>query len=329
MPTDVAVIIVNYGTPRMAITAADSVLSRAPDGLSVEIHIVDNASPGDDREVLSEAAARWGEDVTLHFEAVNHGFGRGNNLVLRQLAARPQPPDKVYLLNPDARLVTNAVAELAAFLDAHPRAGVVGSGIVDETTLKPVVCAFRFPGLVSEFSSALHIGPIWRMLKRWQVPFPPGIPQQEVDWVSGASMMARLSALAEVGFFDPDFFLYYEEVDLMHRMKRRGWEVWHLPEAKVTHVAGAATGVSSADPERPPLPGYWFDSWRFYFEKTHGRAGARVVALARWIGTLLGDLQCRLRRKPVKGPRNFATDFRQQVLRPLFGAVLPSRPSTR
>ena len=329
MPTDVAVVIVNYNTPRMAIAAADSVLQRAPDGLSVEIHLVDNASPGNDREVLSEAAARWGDAVTLHLEAVNHGFGRGNNLVLRQLAARPEPPDKVYLLNPDARLVTNAVAELAAFLDAHPRAGVVGSDIVDETTLKPVVCAFRFPGLVSEFSGALQIGPIGRMLKRWQVAFPPGIPLQEVDWVSGASMMARLPALAEVGFFDPDFFLYYEEVDLMHRMKRRGWEVWHLPEAKVIHIAGAATGVTSANPERPPLPGYWFDSWRFYFEKTHGRAGARVVALARWIGTVLGDLQCRLRRKPVKGPRNFASDFRRQVLRPLFGGAPPSRPLTR
>lgn len=328
MPTDVAVIIVNYNTPEMAIAAADSVLQRAPDGLTVEIHIVDNASQGNDRAVLSEAAARWGDDVTLHLEAVNHGFGRGNNLVLRELASRPAPPDKVYLLNPDARLVTNAVAELAAFLDAHPGAGVVGSGILDEVSLKPVVCAFRFPGLVSEFSGALNVGPLYRMLSRWQVAFPPEIPRQEVDWVSGASMMARLSALAEVGFFDPDYFLYYEEVDLMHRMKRRGWEVWHLPEARVIHVAGASTGVTSGNPERPPLPGYWFDSWRFYFEKTRGRAGARVVALGRWIGTVLGDQICRLRRKPVSGPRNFATDFRRQVLRPLFGAA-PPRTLTR
>lgn len=323
MSSDVAVIIVNYNTPMMAIEAVDSVLARHQDGLTVEVHVVDNASPGNDREILSEAALRWGKSVTLYLEDTNHGFGRGNNLVLRQLGERPDPPDKVYLLNPDARLVTNAVAELAAFLDAHPEAAIVGSGIVDETTAEPVVCAFRFPGAISEFSEAVQFGPIGRLLGRWQVAFPPGIPTRQVDWVSGASMMARLQALKEVGFFDPDYFLYYEEVDLMKRLKRRGWQVWHFPDAKVTHVAGAATGVSTSNQERPRLPGYWFDSWRFYFEKLHGRSGARIAALARWSGTLLGSLISKIRGKPAKTPQHFARDFRIRVLGPLFGTASP------
>lgn len=321
MPSDVAVVIVNYNTPEMTIAAVDSVLGRGEDGLSVEIHIVDNASPGNDREMLSEALAHWGTAVTLHLEAVNHGFGRGNNLVLRQLAARAEPPAKVYLLNPDARLVTNAVAELAAFLDDHPKAAVAGSGIVHETTLEPVVCAFRFPSVVSEFSGALQFGPVGRLLRRWQVAFPPGIPARQVDWVAGASMMARLSALAEAGYFDPDYFLYYEEVDLMHRLKRRGWEVWHVPQAKVIHIAGAATGVSTQNLERPPLPGYWYDSWRHYFVKMHGRGGARRAALARLSGTGLGNFLCWIRGKPAKNPQGFSRDFRRQVLGPLFGAA--------
>ena len=319
MASDVAVVIVNYNTPQMAIAAADSVLGRGEDGLVVEIHLVDNASPGNDRAVLSEASARWGDAVTLHFEVANHGFGRGNNLVLRQLAARPEPPEKVYLLNPDARLVTNAVAELAAFLDAHPKVAVVGSDILHEVTGEPVVCAFRFPGLVSEFTGSLQFGPVGRLLRRWQVAFPPGTATRQVDWVSGASMMARLSALEEVGFFDPDYFLYFEEVDLMHRLKRRDWQVWHLSLAKVIHIAGAATGVSTENLHHPPLPGYWFDSWRFYFEKMHGRGGARVIALARLTGTVLGNVLCRIRGIPAKNPLNFTADFRSRVLRPLFG----------
>lgn len=319
MSPDVAVVIVNYNTPEMAISAADSVLNRGEDTLSVEIHILDNGSPGNDRQVLNEASARWAGAVKLHFEDDNHGFGRGNNLILRELANRPDPPSKVFLLNPDARLVTNAVAELATFLDSHPEVAVVGSGIVDEVTLESVVCAFRFPGVISEFSESLHFGPLRRLLKRWNVAYPPGSPASEVDWVSGASMMARLSALEEVGFFDPDYFLYYEEVDLMYRLKKRGWKVWHFPQAKVTHVAGASTGVSTMNPERPPLPGYWFDSWRFYYEKTRSRSGAKVAAISRLTGTVLGDLLCRFRRRPTKNPQNFATDFRRRVLRPLFG----------
>jgi len=323
MSSNVAVIIVNYGTADMAIAAANSVLHRGPDDLSVEIHLVDNASPGTDREVLREAAALWGDAVTLYLEEENHGFGRGNNLVLRALAARADPPGKVYLLNPDARLVTNTIAELSAFLDAHPKAAVVGSGIIDEVTGKQVTCAFRFPGAISEFTGAVHFGPLSRLFGRWRVPLSPDIPMREVDWVAGASMMARLSVLEEVGFFDPDYFLYYEEVDLMHRIKRNDWEIWHLPVSRVTHVGGAATGVSSENPERPALPAYWYDSWRFYFEKLHGRGGARVVALARLMGTVVGDLLCRLRRRPSRNPRNFATDFRRRVVRPLFGLGAP------
>jgi GT2 family glycosyltransferase len=83
MTTDVAVVIVNYGTADMAIAAADSVLNRTADGLTVEVHLVDNASPGNDAEVLRQAASRWGDAVTLHLEPTNHGFGRGNNVVLR------------------------------------------------------------------------------------------------------------------------------------------------------------------------------------------------------------------------------------------------------
>jgi GT2 family glycosyltransferase len=325
MPADVAVVIVNYRTADMAIAAADSVLGRGDDGLAVEVHIVDNASPGNDAEVLRQAAARWGAAVTLHLEATNHGFGRGNNLVLRALAARPDAPAKVYLLNPDARLVTNAVAELSAFLDAHPRAAVAGSAIVDGDEGLPAVCAFRFPGAISEFAGAVHFGPLTRLVDRWMVALPPTIETRQVDWVAGASMMARLDALAEVGFFDPDYFLYYEEVDLMHRLRRKGWEVWHVSEAQVMHVAGASTGVSTANLERPPLPAYWYDSWRLYFSKLHGAGGARAVALARLAGTVIGDLLCRLRRKPSRNPQNFAADFRHQVVLPLFGLGHPGR----
>ena len=64
--------------------------------------------------------------VTLYPERVNHGFGRGNNLVLHALAARPTPPDKVFLLNPDAQLDNEAIAILADVLDQTPGTAICG-----------------------------------------------------------------------------------------------------------------------------------------------------------------------------------------------------------
>lgn len=317
---DVAVIVINYGTAELAIAAVESVLNGRHDGLSVAVHLVDNASPGDDAALITKAAARWGERVTVHLEITNHGFGRGNNLVLRALGAMPEPPACVYLLNPDASLKTDVIAELHAFLDCRPSVGVVGSGIDRPEDGAPLVCAFRFPTMLSEFIGAIGFGPLSRLFAGTAVPLPADTPTGSVDWVAGASMMARLSALRDVGYFDPDYFLYFEEVDLMKRLRNKGWEIWHCAEARITHIAGAATGVHGKDTVRRRRPGYWYDSWRLYFEKNHGRSYARAASVLLLVGTWLGNLVDRLRRKPVRSPAHFTADFARRVIRPLFSA---------
>ena len=108
----VAVVIVNYGTADLTIAAVRSVLTRDHGGRPVEVHVVDNASPGDDAARL---AGVFGDEasVTLWPETVNHGFGGGNNVALRALLAREMPPDYVFLLNPDARLDNEAIDRLS------------------------------------------------------------------------------------------------------------------------------------------------------------------------------------------------------------------------
>lgn len=318
---EVAVIIVNYGTADLALTAVKSIFERDHGGRAVEVHLVDNASPGDDADRMQRAIVQrgWADRVTFYAETENHGFGRGNNIVLHSLAARPSPPDYVFLLNPDARLKTNTIAELAAFLETHPDAAVVGAGIDRPDGGPAVTAAFRFPNPVSEFASAARFGPISRATRRWNVSLSPDAPTQAVDWVAGAALLARFPALAKAGFFDPDFFLYFEEAELMHRIRKAGWEIWFCREARVEHVAGAATGVHAA--RREALPDYWYESWRFYFYKTRGLWGARLCALSRLTGSYLHVLINRLRGRAPTHARRFTTDFYRLSVLPLFGKV--------
>ena len=315
---DVAVIVVNYGTADLALQAVDSVLMRDHRGLKVEVHLVDNASPGDDAARLARALeipARAGQ-VTFYPETTNHGFGRGNNLVLRALAARPCAPHFVFLLNPDARLKTDTLADLAAFLDDHPQAAVVGAGIDRPDGGSPVTAAFRFPCAISEFSDSMRFGPLTRLTSHWTVALPSTTPTQQVDWVSGAALMARLDVLKTVNFFDPDFFLYFEETELMHRLHQVGWETWYCAEARIEHVAGASTGMHAG--RSTPRPADWFDSWRFYFCKTQGLWGARLCALARLGGSMAHAGISILRRRQLSYERGFPSDFTRKVMRPLF-----------
>jgi N-acetylglucosaminyl-diphospho-decaprenol L-rhamnosyltransferase len=309
-PAEIAVIIINYGTAALAVDAVESVLSRHHGGRRIDVHLVDNASPGADAADLARVIAErgWDNAVTFHREAVNHGFGRGNNLVLRKLAQRPVPPRFVLLLNPDARLENEVIDIMARFLDAHPHVGFAGAGTrrPDGTRMS---AAFRFPNPIDEFASALNFGPVARLTERWQVAHRPNLPQCRVAWVAGAAVLARFEALIRVDFFDPAYFLYYEEVDLMRRAAAFGWQVWHLPEARVAHVQGAATGLTGGAASRSRRPAYWYASWRHYFAKHHGRTGLALALVARLGGTALNHALCALRGRQPKAPRRHGRDI--------------------
>ncbi|SFR19370.1 glycosyltransferase family 2 protein [Poseidonocella sedimentorum] len=325
---EISVIIVNYGTADLTIESAQSVLGHDHGGRRVDVHIVDNASPGDDAARL-EAAFGGPEHagrVTLYLEPDNHGFGRGNNLVIRALAERPTPPAFVFLLNPDARLDNEAVDILASALEAEPRAGAAGAGIALPSG-EAVTAAFRFPSAAGEFSRALNFGPVDRLLNRARVALPPDHPEGPVDWVAGAAVMFRWSVLEELEGFDPAFFLYFEEVELMHRIARAGYQTLYVPRAQVIHAEGAATQVRSGEARSRPRPAYWYHSWRHYYAKTYGRAGALLAALSWMLGAALNRGLAALRRQVPRAPQRFFGDMTREVLRPLIsGRALLSPP---
>lgn len=321
---EISVIIVNYGTAELAIAAVDSVLARHHGGRQVDIHVVDNASPGGDADVLRAAHADrdWGKRVTLYTEQINHGFGRGNNLVLRALAARPHPPEKVFLLNPDAHLDNEALDILAAFLDCHPSAGCAGASITNPDG-RLTSAAFRFPSAISEFSDSLAFGPVARLFRRYTVPLSPDMPTQRVHWVTGAAAMLRWDAVWQCRGFDPKFFLYFEEVDLMRQFAGHGWETWYVPQARVYHIEGAATNVKNGKFKRSPNPDYWYDSWLIYHLKAHRPWGARLCAASRLLGWSANRAISFVRRRPTLAPQSYLNGFTRRILRPLAG--LPAK----
>lgn len=317
---DVAVIIVNYNTAALTIEAVESVLNKAHGRRSVQVHVVDNASPAGDADLLRDAGALrgWGHRVVLHKSDENNGFGAGNNLVLKALAAGPWPPKYVLLLNPDARLYNEAVGILADFLDTHHTVSAAGARI-DSPGGISMTSAFRFPSVIGTFLSAIAFGPATWILRRWEVPLPTDTPTRQVDWVSGAALMLREADLRCVGYFDPAYFLYFEEVDLLKRLTLQGGQVWHVAEARVIHIEGAATGVRGIHGRSNRLPAYWYDSWRHYFTKHLGRTGALAAAAAWYTGAVGNAVLGLLRGRPPQGPDRFYSDFWKIVVRPLLG----------
>lgn len=295
----ITAIIVNYRTPELVIRCLEALASERVRTTELTALVVDNASGDDSIKVLTEAIDRpplsdWVRFVPL---PVNGGFGWGNNQAMLHVLQSGALPDAFFLLNPDTVIEQGALQALMRALNRHQDAAAVGSQLLNtDGTLSG--SAFRFPTIGREFIRGLGVGKVGRLLGIPPVLVPYGV-SGPVDWVTGASVLIRTRALEQCGMFDTGFFLYFEEVELMHRLGLSGWRIYHCPESRVVHVAGASTGLVDGKlaNEKGP-PDYLFQSRKRYFALSGGKARVLLANLAWLAGDALSGVVA-----PFKGMR--------------------------
>ena len=275
--------------------------------------IVDNHSPDDSAAILRKALAHL-TNTHLVEAPENGGFGYGNNRVINRIVSGEINAEYVYFLNPDAVPEAGSIAAMTKYLDEHPEVGAVGSGLVNEDG-SHTDSMFRFPSFLSEIESALAFGPTSRLLSRCKQSLGPLATAGAVDWVAGTSFMVRADVFRAVGGFDEEFFLYWEEVELCHRIARAGFEVHGLPSAKVRHVGGVSTGMHRDDRR---LPAYWHQSRNLYFQKTG--TGRPLALLNAVVALCLAARRCLhfIKGAQITSPRMLSDHVRH--------ALRPSRP---
>jgi N-acetylglucosaminyl-diphospho-decaprenol L-rhamnosyltransferase len=268
----VDVVVVCWNDREKIATALDSIfaLSEVRDDPSfARVVVSDNGSTDGSREFLRE---HYGDRVMIVENGANLGFAAACNRAFAVTDSR-----YVYLLNPDASVRDRALAEIVAFLDAHPRCGIAGSRIYNLDGTAQESCG-EFDTWSGAFlrSSAWGEWPIFR-------PFANGAKlrgwdyegERRVDLVIGAAMAIRRRMLDEIGPFDERFFLYHEEVDLAKRAALAGWETWYVPSSVAVHEGmGSARGRYSVEERKQR-------SRRAYWLKHHGHV---------WYATLVAAL---------------------------------------
>ena len=208
---DASVIIVSYRSAEVITQAVDSVIAQR--GVSLELIVVDNASPDESVAVL----AAYGAGISLIESPENLGFGPAVNLARTRARGR-----HLFVLNPDACLDSaTGLAELVRAMDADPRLGISSPRLLHPDGSVQSPPRGTYPG-------ARHAGVDHASL--------PG----EIAWLVGAALMIRTSTFDEVGGFDPDFFLFAEETDLCLRVRRAGYALAEVSSVTVTHVGGAS-----------------------------------------------------------------------------------------
>jgi GT2 family glycosyltransferase len=201
---------------------------------NAEIVIVDNHSP---RHPLVGRLRRV-EGISLRRFKRNHGFARAVNE-----GCRLSRGNWFLLLNPDMSVAPgflDDVERIIARLDAdEPRVGVVGLG-VRNTDGSPQPSCGPLPTLLSTVSG-LFVPRALRRCKALAVE-----ARTEVPWATGCALLVRKECLQQLGGFDEDYFLYYEDVDFCRRAVESGWKVCHEPTVCATHHTPLHTRKVSA-----------------------------------------------------------------------------------
>lgn len=234
---DVSCILINYNTAGFSIDCVRSILKNNDAGISFEIVLVDNNSKQEDYEKLKAAVKEFPEEkVRLVRSKQNVGFGSGN-----MLGVQYSSPCRYYaFINNDTLLPEeNTLLRLKNFMDTNPSIAVSSPQMLDEHG--------NFRMTLDHFSSLQR-----EILRRPMLEFL--FPKKylnrkkfydeptKVDYVQGSFMFTRAEDFNEVGGFDTNLFLYYEESDLCRRLlKEKGKTTYLVPELTYVHYKGAST----------------------------------------------------------------------------------------
>lgn len=209
-------------------------LERARGEADFEVLVVDNNSEDGSADMV-EAEFPW---VRLFRMDRNLGFTGGQNLAMAERHGR-----HAFLLNSDAEVHPGALRALLDHHARHPDAGILGPKILNPDGSLQLSCR-RFPNPVAALFRNTLIGrwfPNNRFTREYLMADWSHEAPREVDWVSGAAMFASGELIDSIGTFDPEYYMFCEDVDWCFRAWKQGWKVVYVPDAVVTHAIGRST----------------------------------------------------------------------------------------
>ncbi|MFH0777361.1 MAG: glycosyltransferase [Candidatus Eisenbacteria bacterium] len=281
--SQVSVIIVNYKTEAFLPACLES-LKKSAARFVPGFVLVDN-SPGGGagrvfRELVPGGRLVENEKNVGYARAVNQGIAASDS-------------EYVFIVNPDTLVGEGSLDALVDFMTAHADAGIVGPKLVEPDGSVQLSCR-TFYDFKTILLRRTLLGRIFKnsaSVRRHLMLDWDHNSVREVDWVIGAAMMVRRSAIRAVGPMDERFFLYFEDVDWCYRMRAGGWRTYYFPQARVVHhYRRQSADVSFGRAKRAHLESWlrFNEKWSLllYLAKRNRDALARMLLLAADVGAL-------------------------------------------
>lgn len=253
--------VVNTAQREMLLRGLDAIArEREKLPFPTEAVVLDNCS----RDGSAEAAREHAAVDRVIALAKRQGKALNDSLLLQEAQGR-----YALLLNEDAELLPGAALALHDALERSSSAACAGAAL-RRPDGSPQACAWRFPSLWTALAGALFLHRLFTVQSS-------GERTRTVDWCQSSALLVRREAAAEVGYLDPDFFVYSDEVDFARRLADAGWRSLYVPAAIAIHHEQLATGA----PDRRIVE---FARNRDLYMRKHHRASTALIF--RWLTAL-------------------------------------------
>ncbi len=290
-PIPLAVVILNYGTPRLVV---DCLATLAPqiEGTQRRVIVVDNASPDDSATQIARAVSDrgWEPWARLIESSSNDGFSAGNNIGLRAAAAA----DAFLLLNSDTLVRAGALDRIETALRAGRGLAAARTEWPDGSE-QPNLRRWATP--LSELARSARTGVVSRWLGRDPVSLADLEPPPPNQWASGACLGIHRDVIERIGVLDDGFFMYFEDMDYCRRAIQAGFRLAWVPDARVVHLKGGTSPVQSMTATRGRRPPFYYAARARYFAKHYGTAGLLLANCAFELGRVIALMRERLGAK--------------------------------
>lgn len=222
---DVSIIIINYNTMFLTLNLIETIIKNTI-GINYEIILVDNDSKENVEVALEQS--KYKENIKLIKSDENLGFGRANNLGVKMAKGK-----YIFLLNSDTLLLDNSIKKMFDFMEKNIEIAVCGGNLYDGNKLPAHSFQRKFLNEIDYYYNYIYqiITGKRRDFNYSKLPF-------EVAYVTGADMFIKKSVFEEVGGFDPEFFMYFEETELCFRIKKIGKKIFSYPSVEIIHLEG-------------------------------------------------------------------------------------------
>jgi len=277
-----AICIVNWNTRELLRACLASIEPPRRD-LDLQVIVVDNASADGSAEMV-RSEFPW---VELVVNPQNRYYAAANNQALQ--AARA--PLKL-LLNSDIEVPPGALAGLVSWMERHPQAGAVAPRLVYPDG-RPQRSCRSFPdpdAVIYEVLGLSRLFPASRRFGKYRMTWWGHDEDRQVDQPMASALLLRAAALEQVGLFDEDFPMFFNDVDLCRRLQEAGWQVWFTPSVTMAHHHGGSTRLV----RREMIAESGRSFLRYYRKHYRGKVAWPLYALA--VGLLLAAYANRLLR---------------------------------